>query len=239
MSLSMLLNRFAVLTACIVLAGCGPQETVSETVNGEAAPAEESVAEMAAPVEEAAPAEAPAVAPMEAAETDVSVTVESGPYGGAPHAIPGLIEMEHYDEGPAGVAYSDLDEENQGVPYRENTQVDIEGRDDASNGHGVGWARGGEWLNYTVNVAKTGNYTVEFPVASNKKGGVFHLEVNGVDISGPIDVPDTGAWTTLEMITAENVKLASGVQTIRVVMDTSGESGATGDIDYMKFTLVE
>lgn len=239
MSLRMLLNRFAVLSACVVLAGCGPQATDTETVNGDAAPAEESGTELGATVVEAMPAEAPALVPMEAAETDVSVAAPSGPYGGAPHAIPGLIEMENYDEGPAGVAYSDLDEENQGVPYRENTQVDIEGRDDASNGHGVGWARGGEWLNYTVNVAKTGTYSVEFPVASNKKGGVFHLEVNGVDISGPIDVPDTGAWTKLETITAENVKLASGVQTIRVVMDTSGESGATGDIDYMKFTLVE
>lgn len=239
MSLRMLLNRFAVLSVCVVLAGCGPQQTATETLGGEPAPAEEPATEVAVSVEEAAPAETPAVVPMEAAEPEVTVTAQTGPYGGAAHAIPGLIEMEHYDEGPAGVAYSDLDEENQGVPYRENTQVDIEGRDDASNGHGVGWARGGEWLNYTVNVAKTGTYSVEFPVASNKKGGVFHLEVNGVDISGPIDVPDTGAWTTLETITAENVKLASGVQTIRVVMDTSGESGATGDIDYMKFTLVE
>ena len=239
MSLRNLTARFALMSACIVLAGCGPQQPATESLGGGAAPAEEPVAEVAAPAEETPVADAPAVVPMEAAEPEVTVTAQTGPYGGTPHAIPGLIEMENYDEGPAGVAYSDLDEENQGVPYRENTQVDIEGRDDASNGHGIGWARGGEWLNYTVNVEQTGTYTVEFPVASNKKGGVFHLEVNGVDISGPIDVPDTGAWTKLEMITAENVKLASGVQTIRVVMDTSGESGATGDIDYMKFTLVE
>src|SRR5690606_17771897 len=45
------------------------------------------------------------------------------PYHGKPHVIPGKIEAEHFDKGPAGVAYRDVDEKNLGADYREPTQV--------------------------------------------------------------------------------------------------------------------
>ena len=161
------------------------------------------------------------------------------PFGGAAHKIPGLIEAEHYDEGPAGVAYRDSDANNQGADYRPETQVDIEQRSDASNGHGIGWTIAGEWLSYTVNAAADGTYAIEMPVASQKQGGLFHLEVDGKDLSGPIRIPDTGGWTTLKKITHKGVKLKKGVQRIRVVMDEVGPSNNIGDIDYFKFTRVE
>ncbi|MEX2578947.1 MAG: hypothetical protein WD342_07805 [Verrucomicrobiales bacterium] len=69
---------------------------------------------------------------------------KTAPFGGKPHGIPGLIEAEHYDEGASGVAYEDVDPENRGADYREATGVDIEKRDDASNGHGIGWTKKGE-----------------------------------------------------------------------------------------------
>ncbi len=162
---------------------------------------------------------------------------KSSPFGGKPHAIPGTIEAEHYDEGPAEVAYHDVDKKNHGADYRKNTQVDIEKRDDASNGHGIGWTRKGEWLHYTVKVAKDGVYDIEMPVASNKQGGLFHLEIDGIDITGPIRIPDTGGWTILKTITHKGVKLKKGVHTIRAVMDQVGPSNSIGDVDYFKFTL--
>lgn len=162
---------------------------------------------------------------------------QSNPYGGEPHAIPGTIEAEHYDEGLADVAYHDTDAKNHGADYRKNTQVDIEKRDDASNGHGIGWTRKGEWLHYTVKVAKDGVYDIEMPVASNKQGGLFHLEIDGNDLTGPIRIPDTGGWTILKTITHKGVKLKQGVHTIRAVMDEVGPSNSIGDIDYFKFTL--
>ena len=161
------------------------------------------------------------------------------PFHGKPHAIPGLIEAEDYDLGKPGDAYLDEEEENQGVDYREETQVDIEGRDDASNKHGIGWTRTGEWLIYTVEVKKAGVYRIEMPVASNKKGGVYHIEMNGKDVTGPIDVPDTGGWQHLEMIEAKDVKLEEGTFKMKVVMDSEGPSGSIADIDYYNFIPVE
>ena len=183
-----------------------------------------------------------AVAPKSEPETVVTSNAKPGPpgpYGGKPQAIPGIIEAEHYDEGPAGISYHDNDSQNQGADYRKNTQVDIEKRGDASNGHGIGWTTKGEWLHYTVEVARNGVYKIEMPVASRKQGGLFHLEIEGVDLTGPIRIPDTGGWTVLKMITHKGVELKKGVHTIRVAMDEVGPSSSIGDIDYFEFTRVE
>ena len=160
---------------------------------------------------------------------------ESKPFKGKTHSIPGLIEAEHWDTGKSGSAYHDIDEQNRGENYREKTQVDIEKRPDASNGHGVGWTKKGEWLVYTVEVKESGTYSIEIPVASKKKGGVFHIEMDGKDVTGPINVPDTGSWQTLKLITHKNVKLKKGVYRMKVLMDSEGDSKSIGDIDYFKF----
>ena len=157
------------------------------------------------------------------------------PYGGMPASIPGKIEAEHFDDGPDGLAYHDLDPENQGVPYRRTT-VDIEPRNDASNGHGIGWTRGGEWVIYTVNVAMTGKYTIRIPVASPNIGGTFHLESDGKDVTGPIQVPNTGSWQKLETITVTGVELRGGVRTLRLSLDRDGaETKSVADIDCFIF----
>ncbi|NNE94347.1 MAG: carbohydrate-binding protein [Verrucomicrobiales bacterium] len=163
----------------------------------------------------------------------------STPFSGKPAAIPGLIEAEHWDKGPAGVAYSDADEENKGEDYREKTSVDIEKRSDASNGHGIGWTRAEEWLVYTVEVTEPGTYTVEMPVASKKKGGTFRLEFDGKAITEKITIPDTGSWQKLEMISCKTVPLKKGVYRMKVVMLENGESTGIGDIDYFKFVKVD
>ena len=100
------------------------------------------------------------------------VRADSKPFKGKAQQIPGKIEAEHYDEGEPGKAYHDNDVKNSGANYRGPTQVDIEKRPDASNGHGIGWTRKGEWLNYTVEVKESGIYSIEIPVASNKQGGI-------------------------------------------------------------------
>lgn len=171
----------------------------------------------------------------ETPQPDVNVSGQTTPYGNMPHDIPGMIEAEHFDNGPSGEAYYDNDSTNHGVDYRGSTYVDIEQRSDASNGHGIGWATAGEWLAYTVNVTQPGRYTLRFPVASDGEGGTFYLEVDGEDVTGSIRIPDTGGWDQLEVIQKENVRLEAGTHLMKLVMDTDGESGGVGDIDYIHF----
>ena len=145
----------------------------------------------------------------------------STPYTGTPIALPGTIEFENYDAGGEGVAYHDSTAGNAGGVYRTN-RVDIAAAADTGGGYVVGWTTAGEWLKYTVNVTAAGTYTIDVRVASSGVGGTFHVEVDGVDKTGPLAVPNTGGWQTWTTISKSGVALASGQQIVRVVMDTAG-----------------
>ena len=156
------------------------------------------------------------------------------PFSGVPSAIPGTIQAENFDNGGEGVAYHDGSTGNNGGQYR-NTDVDVEGTSDTGGGFNVGWMGDGEWLLYTVNVATAGTYTVEARVASSGLGGTFHIEVNGVNVSGTMSVPDTGGWQTWQTIT-KSFPLNVGPQSLRVVLDVAGPSGGVGNLNFLRFT---
>jgi len=154
------------------------------------------------------------------------------PFSGSPHAIGGRIEAEEFDNGGAGVAYNDCDTTNNGGAFRTLEGVDIEAS--TEGGFNIGWLCGGEWVEYTVDVAAGGNYLVESRVASNATGGSFHLEFDGVDKTGTVSVPVTGgwqSWTTVSAVAA----LDAGEQVLRFVNDSGPEEY---NINYFDFTLL-
>lgn len=161
----------------------------------------------------------------------------SRPYQGKVRTIPGTIEAEDFDEGGEGVAYHDQEAANQEKhqpPYRDSG-VDLEWREEASGKFNLGWTRPGEWLIYTVDVLESGTYTIEMMVACNKRGGQFRLEFNGVDKTGPVEVPDTGGWKIMKPFSKPGVKLEAGRYAMKLVLDKGGESGSIGDIDFFRF----
>lgn len=160
----------------------------------------------------------------------------SKPFRGKEHVIPGKIETEHYDEGKPGEAYYDADEKNLGADYRGVTHVDIEKRDDASNGHGIGWTKAGEWVAYSVEVKESGDYDVKFILSAPSEGGKIHLDFNGKDATGPIAVPNTGSFQKLGSVVKKNVPLEAGKYVMKMVMDANGTSGWVSDIDSIEFT---
>ncbi len=54
----------------------------------------------------------------------------------------------------------------------------------------LGWISPGEWVNYTVTVKQTGTYSIS-TMYTSKFGGHIAFEVNGKDISGPLEIPST------------------------------------------------
>src|SRR3954471_2297774 len=115
------------------------------------------------------------------------------PFGGVAVSLPGTIEAENFDDGGPSIAYADTTAGNRGGQYRQ-TYVDIEATSDAGGGWDVGWTRAGEWLQYTANVSAAGTYSLELRVASASTGGTLRVEVDGVDATGTLTMPNTGGW---------------------------------------------
>ena len=95
------------------------------------------------------------------------------PYNDVVPQLPGTIKIEEYDEGMSGVTYSNAS--------RSTTTAT---KDD-------------QWMEYTVDVAEEGLYTMELEVASTRDGGMFHLSEYGFDnltfFTNITEVPNTGS----------------------------------------------
>jgi hypothetical protein len=139
-----------------------------------------------------------------------------------------VIQAEDFDHGGEGVAYHDTSASNDGGAYR-NSGVDVAA---VADGYCIGWAFAGEWFTYTVNVTAAGTYDLVSRVASSGRGGTFHIEVNGHDVTGPIAVPDTRGWDSWTEVVAHGVTLDAGQQTWRVVLDANGASTAVANFDW-------
>ena len=165
------------------------------------------------------------------------------PYGGSPAAVPGLIEIEHFNNGAAG--YHDTSSGSHGQDYsqpnypppsfRQPTDVDIYKDASFSNEYLI-MMQAGDWMNYSVNVAQASSYTLEARTFYwGTVGGVFHVEVDGVNATGAIQIPGS---VGLQTITVNGVSLTAGQHTLRVVCDSNGSDGSyMGDIDYLRLSL--
>jgi PKD repeat protein len=161
------------------------------------------------------------------------------PFGGTPVVLPGLIEAEDFDNGGENVSFHDLDAANQGGNVYRGTAVDVAATADAGGGYQVGWAKAGEWLEYTVNVAAAGDYTLDLRYAAAAGyGGQVHVEFDGVDRSGAWLLTPTGSWATFKTAT-RTVTLAAGTQVMRLALDWSNDGGGSvANFNWLKLAAV-
>jgi len=157
----------------------------------------------------------------------------SSPYQGTPVSLPGTVQFENYDEGGKEVAYHDTTSGNTGGVHRTNN-VDIQATTDTGGGYNVGWVKASEWLKYSATVAAAGSYTLDVRVASSGVGGTFHVEVDGVNVSGSMSVPNTGGWQVWTTISKTGLTLSAGSHLIRFVMDTNGPGGSVANFNWFK-----
>ena len=160
------------------------------------------------------------------------------PFGGNVWNIPGKIEAENFDEpgyGAGNDSYAENDSEdhgaesNGGKSYREGTGVDIYKK---TSGYVVGYNQSGEWLEYTVDVAEAGDYTMYAAVASANATSSFQLSIDGDDITEEIAVPKNDGeenYDDYNKVSA-NVTLPAGKHILRFTV-----TGDWMDIDYINF----
>jgi endoglucanase len=172
------------------------------------------------------------------------------------HAAGEVVFTSDYDLGRNGHAYSDQDTAdyhgdtgefgnwNQGWTYR-NDGVDIEPCQDAlTNGTNVGWTAKDEWLAYTLRVDTAAAYDMEIRSAASSGGSKIHVEVNGVDATGTVQLPVTGGWQSWTTSHLEDIILPEGTVQLKICFESGGSnlnwfrlSGAEPD-SALPFTIV-
>jgi hypothetical protein len=157
-------------------------------------------------------------------------------FHGKPFAVPGVIQAEDFDLGGLGVSYNDTTSINSfaaeyGI-YRYGA-VDIW---KSGNSWRLGQTYAGEWLEYTIDVKETGNYTIWVLGSNVRSGGNFHIKVNGVNVTGSMTFPISSSWTEQKWV-SKNVNLTKGIQKLRLVMETNSTGGnVTGSFDLIEIT---
>lgn len=128
------------------------------------------------------------------------------PYDGTPFTIPGIIPCWKFDKGGESVAYHDTQPEGNSQ-HRPETGVE-------TWSNFVFYIEPGEWLEYTVDIAQAGTYTVKADVSSLQ--GAFHIELNGADISGELSRTEENFTGIVQK---SGINLPAGKHVLRLAFD--------------------
>jgi len=151
----------------------------------------------------------------------IEQTREHGtPYPQQALAIPGIIEVEDYDRGGQGKAYSDSEVLNNGNAYRTNEGVDVEMN--SPGNYNVGWTNGGEWMEYTVNVKENSLYTIKTSAASPNNNSSIRFRMDGKDMTGSVTIPNTGGWQNYRTTSSAEINLNAGIHILQLFEETGG-----------------
>ena len=197
----------------------------------------------------------------------VQVTCAQKPWNNHPQPIPGRVEAEYYDLGGEGVAYHDSDNANSGsgklnpvngnplnefritesadISYTKPTGIDENPFNRVSpvmKSVYLGWTMPGEWVKYTVDVARTSTYSIGLMYTANGNGAIS-IDVDGkpqgakIDILSTHDDRDTVAWRQWHHWNKANhlafIDLVKGTHVITIHIVENGNM----NLDYLDFEL--
>jgi beta-glucanase (GH16 family) len=101
-----------------------------------------------------------------------------------------------------------------------------------TTGKAVGYLDPNDWLQYCLNVAKSGSYKVSFRVASSKTTGLASFQIkDGSTVLATVTVPNTGGWATYQTIST-SIPLSQGLKTLTFYVVTGGFN-----LDWIDFAL--
>jgi hypothetical protein len=141
-------------------------------------------------------------------------------YNNLPINLPGRIQVEYFDKNKNFYSYLDFTTANRGKSFRD-TEVDLEPTLDKEGNYNIGFIQPNEWLKFTTNATEAGLYDVSFRVGSNVTTAFFHAEINDVNVTGPINVPNTGSFQKYTNVVVKGLNLNAGLNNIKIVFETA------------------
>ena len=147
----------------------------------------------------------------------VSESRKSTPFGGKAATIPGTIDPARYDLGGQGVAYNDGSKGNlHGKKDKWRLDEDVDCRPGTVGGVGAG-----EWINYTVDIAKAGNYEVTFKYGTpsrTEQKMIFLLDLKNVGVANLEGQDVKYGWSARSTGRAV-LKLPAGRHVLRLMLN--------------------
>lgn len=158
--------------------------------------------------------------------------VPQEPFKGTPSAIPGKIEVEDYDKNGVGEGNTSFEDDytnDGGSTYRGDDGVDIY---DEGTGHVLGMTQTGEWLEYTVNIAADGEYTIVTNAAAGGTSAAIKYYMDDVAITDEIKIDQTAdnKWDVYKDFSAKTTKLTAGKHVLKLEI-----TGDYANVDYFTF----
>ncbi|HKO51070.1 MAG TPA: heparin lyase I family protein [Polyangiaceae bacterium] len=120
------------------------------------------------------------------------------------------------------MGYHDNTPANQGGEYRPHEGVDLfVSPDPFGGGSIVRFFENGEWLAYTIEVPTSGDYQIELRVVTHPDfpDSAFHVEVDGVDVTGMVVLPSTGPVNNYQWLGRTTIPLAEGKRVLKIVSE--------------------
>lgn len=155
-----------------------------------------------------------------------ATTLPNAPYEGVAAQIPGIIEAENYDIGPEAYFDSNGGGDTQ---YRPGDGVGTEVCNEG--GFNISYVATNEWLKYTAQINNTGNYDINFRISTPYNNKSVHLKVDGIDVTGPVAVQNTGGFQAWQTATVSDIPLTEGQHIITLHFNQ-------GDININKMEFV-
>lgn len=139
---------------------------------------------------------------------------KSTPYQGKARPVPGTVWMGQYDEGGQSVGYHDTTSANVfSKTYRKGEGVDV-----GSEKGALGGVAAGEWLNFTVDVQKSGSYKVKFYYGSPMEQYFPTYLISGKKVIGSFRTKKhKAAHWGIDTVTETTVSLKKGRQTLKLL----------------------
>lgn len=107
--------------------------------------------------------------------------------------------------------------------YNTMSGVQTEATTDTGGGLNVGYCDTGDWMAYyNINFPTSGNYVIEYRVASAVTGGRLSSDLNAGTIQlGAVNVPNTGGWQNWQTIT-QTVNVNAGTYNFGIYVQNTG-----------------
>ena len=137
--------------------------------------------------------------------------------------IPGTIAISNFDNGEDGVSWH---ASRPGLTSGQKLRTDsMLAFDNSGNLTG---AYAGQWMNYTVNVPTTGNYSIKVVACdcySQSVGSTFHMELDGINVTGSVQMPKMGG-TYGTIVMGTGIKFTAGTHVLKLVMESGPSTTA-------------